>query len=797
MQQYSNCLICNSDQYKVIYKAKGDYFFKSQDKKENNPSFFSQKAVCVDCGLVFQNPLPTQEHIQTLYSKGYSSQKNPETFLVTEKFLKEKNYRAWDQFQWIEKIISKDFIESKGKVLEIGSSAGLLLHRFQTKGWQAEGVEPSKPFADYAFEQYGIKVHRSFFEETKLPTSEYDFIILSHMLEHVSDPISVLKKVKNYLKPTGFVYIEVPNIKGIWKNLDDQLQITHLFIPSINVMKRLSYEAGLEVIKIEEHKRVIRCLLAYPLALKPSFDLPLKKDHYKTVSRRLKFQRFSSKLLQTFPFLEKFYFLALSNTVTFTLCNLIAVALGFVSSFSIRHYLGPFSMGLYSELMLGLQYAKFHHLGVMNTLEREIPFYRGKKDSSRVEEVKKTSFLFIVSSSLIISGILAFACLIDHEYQTALFLVAMLISVETGVSFYETLLQSYKQFKVWGTLIVFSALIDLILKLFFVSQFGLHGLLFSMILTGFFTWVLYLKWGEHSIDFTVPFRFKEMIRLVKVGIPLLVFRLLYSLSSSIDRFIIMIFLGRMALGYYSVVTMVSNCFTLIPKFSFKTFFPHIMETFGRSGNVHSLKEYLIIPHQVLGCFFAVLLGICILTLPFFIHTLLPRFEQSIFASQIIVIATFFSSFIYTWNMLFMVLYKQKQLATLYGIGTAITFVTNLFFMFFIEKSIEGVAYATLLSQILFTSFLIIRGYQHYSQKVKDHVVLLLHLYFPVIFILVAWFQTALFSMSHTFQNNLWVTLFHCGIFLIISFPMILFALRKFQNLKEFYISSPEFQKKHA
>lgn len=58
-----------------------------------------------------------------------------------------------------------------------------------------------------------IKVH-ALFEDFK-PTQLFDSIILEHVLEHVDDPVGLLRRVKNWLSPSGRIFLGVPNGNSI------------------------------------------------------------------------------------------------------------------------------------------------------------------------------------------------------------------------------------------------------------------------------------------------------------------------------------------------------------------------------------------------------------------------------------------------------------------------------------------------------------------------------------------------------------------------------------------------------
>jgi 2-polyprenyl-3-methyl-5-hydroxy-6-metoxy-1,4-benzoquinol methylase len=58
-----------------------------------------------------------------------------------------------------------------------------------------------------------IKVH-SLFEEYQ-PEHTFDSIIMEHILEHVEDPVILLKRVRNWLAPEGRLFLGVPNGNSI------------------------------------------------------------------------------------------------------------------------------------------------------------------------------------------------------------------------------------------------------------------------------------------------------------------------------------------------------------------------------------------------------------------------------------------------------------------------------------------------------------------------------------------------------------------------------------------------------
>jgi 2-polyprenyl-3-methyl-5-hydroxy-6-metoxy-1,4-benzoquinol methylase len=105
--------------------------------------------------------------------------------------------------------ISKD---SRSKSLEVGSYDGSMAKLILGYVEKLTVVEPSPSLAQRVadIDSKRIEIQVSTIEEYKTNLL-YDNIFLVHTLEHVEDPIRVLKKLKALLAPAGKIFIMVPN----------------------------------------------------------------------------------------------------------------------------------------------------------------------------------------------------------------------------------------------------------------------------------------------------------------------------------------------------------------------------------------------------------------------------------------------------------------------------------------------------------------------------------------------------------------------------------------------------------
>jgi trans-aconitate methyltransferase len=149
-----------------------------------------------------------------------------------------------------------------GRGLELGPAEGemtqFLLNNFE----QLTVVEGSAELlARIPAHPKLVKVH-ALFEEFH-PAQPFNSIILEHVLEHVSDPVSLLKQVKSWLAPGGRLFVGVPNGNSIhrlvavkMKLLDSPCQLNqrdhalgHRRVYTPETLKRDIEESGLVVME--------------------------------------------------------------------------------------------------------------------------------------------------------------------------------------------------------------------------------------------------------------------------------------------------------------------------------------------------------------------------------------------------------------------------------------------------------------------------------------------------------------------------------------------------------------------
>jgi 2-polyprenyl-3-methyl-5-hydroxy-6-metoxy-1,4-benzoquinol methylase len=100
------------------------------------------------------------------------------------------------------------------RLLDVGFGNGEFLQKALSAGWEVEGVDLDATVVRRA-KAKGLKVYEGSIEVLAHQPNSFDAITLSHVIEHVHDPKTVIQIAFDLLKPKGILYLETPNIKSI------------------------------------------------------------------------------------------------------------------------------------------------------------------------------------------------------------------------------------------------------------------------------------------------------------------------------------------------------------------------------------------------------------------------------------------------------------------------------------------------------------------------------------------------------------------------------------------------------
>jgi 2-polyprenyl-3-methyl-5-hydroxy-6-metoxy-1,4-benzoquinol methylase len=152
----------------------------------------------------------------------------------------------------------------EGSLLELGSFKGDLTRRLLAQFTDVTCVEASDEAIAEAKNEFGntVKFVNGVFETVTLP-KKYDNIILTHVLEHIDDPVKVLKRINDeWLSDTGRFFLVCPNANAPSRQIAVKMGLIshnsavtkaeaehgHRITYSLDTMERDAKAAGLKVV---------------------------------------------------------------------------------------------------------------------------------------------------------------------------------------------------------------------------------------------------------------------------------------------------------------------------------------------------------------------------------------------------------------------------------------------------------------------------------------------------------------------------------------------------------------------
>ena len=165
-----------------------------------------QDIVCCDrCDFVYADVAVTQEDYDLYYAhcSKYEDGQTPmggESSLDVERLTKTAEY------------IRQMLPDKKARILDIGCANGSMLRSLKQLGYvNLCGVDPSPVCVRNTIQWHDIEAYMGFLSNLPQGIGEFDFVILSHVFEHVRELRQALQHVREMQPASGYLYVEVPD----------------------------------------------------------------------------------------------------------------------------------------------------------------------------------------------------------------------------------------------------------------------------------------------------------------------------------------------------------------------------------------------------------------------------------------------------------------------------------------------------------------------------------------------------------------------------------------------------------
>lgn len=262
---------------------------------------------CKSCDLVFTNPMPSRKELNKIYNN-----------YKFEAGFDHEFYIRKDAVRTLKTLASLGYF--KKSLFDVGCGAGFLMDEARKKGWTTFGIDTGNIPIKYAKSKLKLNVIRGDFLKLNY-SKKFKVITLIQVIEHLTDPYEILKKISSYLSNDGILVIATPNINSVLsKVLNEKFNYMippeHVIFYSPDTLKKIIEEAGYKVIKIisygypddlsaiyrfKKEKKINKKLLLKSNSLSMSKNaLSHKKDGDQSIVKKIKNFLFEKIIRQLF-----------------------------------------------------------------------------------------------------------------------------------------------------------------------------------------------------------------------------------------------------------------------------------------------------------------------------------------------------------------------------------------------------------------------------------------------------------------------------------------------------------------
>jgi hypothetical protein len=243
MTNNPTCLICGSSKSTLIRKYSNiSQIFKGL-----------KLFACENCSLVYASPMPDDktlfEYNASYFDSAHGGQPdNPTTIAFFKAIAKIKaNY--------VNKYIAEQQIKIN-TIMEIGPGPGYFAENWIANNPSINYIAFESDTTCYnSLKSYGVKLFHELAADEQASLS-VDLVVISHVLEHVSDPKGFLRFATSHLRKGGLLFIEVPCTDYLHKKMDEP----HLLFFDKKPMQILLQELSFENIQLNYYGQKIKDL---------------------------------------------------------------------------------------------------------------------------------------------------------------------------------------------------------------------------------------------------------------------------------------------------------------------------------------------------------------------------------------------------------------------------------------------------------------------------------------------------------------------------------------------------------
>ena len=278
--------------------------------------------------------------------------------------------------------------------------------------------------------------------------------------------------------------------------------------------------------------------------------------------------------------------------------NVLSSVLRVIGGILQARFVGPSVLGLFNSIGLVMGYVPFFQLGLLNGLNRELPYYVGKGDHGRVKELAAAALAWTLVLSVVVgAAVLAPAIwyLAHGNFELAAGWASNALAVFFlfyGMTYLQVTYRTGHDFARLAMVNVVQNAVALAL-VGLVALLSFYGLCLRAAISGAVGTILLHYWRPVRVG--PKWNFAHWKHLLVVGAPIFGVGQLYAWWTVLDSTLVLYYMGETAMGLYAMVMMAVTTFDLLPMSVSMVIYPRMAEQYGRTEHVDGLLRMAVKP----------------------------------------------------------------------------------------------------------------------------------------------------------------------------------------------------------
>lgn len=264
--------------------------------------------------------------------------------------------------------------------------------------------------------------------------------------------------------------------------------------------------------------------------------------------------------------------------------QLFLTGASFLFNLAAAKLIGPLQMGEWQTISLISIYGMILTFGIINGMGRDVPYYRGKGDGIEVHTTIATTILYLLAmGAVFLVGISVVSGMLPDANKMIIVLGTVLLCARMVNSFSTILVRSFRDFRLLG---LHQGLTALVMLLTIVPLYIYPGL-YTVYCGIFLSLVIVILLSRKYCNLR-PWSKVSLRRLLRTGFPIYIVGLVFILLTSVDRVVVLGFLGTEKLGIYTLASIAMAVIMMAPALVSNVMYPKLAEHYGATRDISAL-----------------------------------------------------------------------------------------------------------------------------------------------------------------------------------------------------------------